>query len=113
MILLDDIPNLITIDKFPDYYDWYAIDRGDCIEVIQTSSELSFSVNYGYAQSDNEYYWIGKLKYSRKGEILSRSMAYDIVKKYYDTEYKSFFWNDGIKLARIKVTKSLVTQKEL
>ena len=40
-------------------------------------------------------------------------MAYDIVKKYYDTEYKSFFWNDGIKLARIKVTKSLVTQKEL
>lgn len=109
MINLEDVPYLITGDKFPSYYDWYAIDKGDYVEVIQTFSELCFEVNKGYAQTDKEYYWIGELKY---GKILDRKIAYDLVRKYYD-EYKSYFWDYGIKLVRMNVPKSLVIKKEI
>lgn len=109
---LDKVPYLITGDKFPSYYDWYAIDKGNRVEIIQTFSELCFEVNRGEAQTDQEYYWLGELYYKTKGKIFNRDYTYKLVNVYYDSEYKDYFWRYGIKLVKLIIPKEVINKHE-
>ena len=88
-ISLGDIPYVELENRFPGYYDWYAEEKEDHVDIYRMSSELFFEARDGNGMTNYEYYsHFYLLKGSTKDRrLIKREYCYELVRRFYESKY--------------------------
>ena len=89
-VFLEEIPEVVMQEKFPGYYDWFAVEEDNHMNIYRFSSELLSKTRNGLGMTDYEYYNLLYYIHGYKDKkILKRECCYELVRKFYKTNYKS------------------------
>jgi hypothetical protein len=88
-INLEDIPHTELTEKYPGYYEWYALENEDNIRIFKHEIGLHSEVRENKGMTNLNYYHYGYEYVIKKHiQLVNRQDCYRLVEKYYGSEYR-------------------------